>query len=136
MHGEDIVLREAVAFGERFGGERDRLVAVRPHPRHPTVLPADDDGVVISGDRVDHIVAQGRDGADVAIAQPIQAAAGRGEPHAIRGVAEHRSDAAGHDRIDARVRREGAVAPPFDAVGVADPEIAFAILEQRRDCRR
>ncbi len=107
-----------------------------PHACDPAALSADQDGLTVFGDRVDHIVAQRGYGTDASVAKPVQTSARGREPHTIGGVADHRSDAASHDRVDARVRHECAVAPAFDAAGVADPQVAFTILEHRRHRRR
>ena len=121
--------------GLRQALRRERCVPVRPQPRQSATLPADPHVVAGAGNRIHHVVAQSRliDLPDLPVPHPVEPARRRGEPDALCRIDVDRPHAVGRQALRAGVAREHAVAQSLDPSRRADPDVAVAILEQRRN---
>ena len=130
VHGVDARLAEPVDLVIAACAKRPALEA---KVGQPAALAADPQPVAGRGDRVDAIVheAEGRDALDPLVLEPVESALGRREPDAFRAVDVDRPDPVRRQAVGARIGREGRVVEPLDPRAPAEPQVAFAVLEDR-----
>src|SRR6185503_9212703 len=73
---------------------------------------------------------------DPTVLERVEAAVRRREPDAVISIHVDRSSRVDRQPLSPRPAREDRLVKPFDPGAVADPEVAFAVLEDRRDGRR